>query len=78
MTPAKPVYTYEIRVEGHIPADWLDWFDGLEVISRDEETRLVGSLPDNPALLGVLAHLASLNLALISVARKSILSQGKK
>jgi hypothetical protein len=69
MVAPKPTYTYRIRVEGRVAPEWQDWFGGLEVIPSGAETLLIGSLPDNAALQGVLVHLANLNLGLISVER---------
>jgi hypothetical protein len=58
---------YEIRVEGHLAADWSDWFAGLAI--RQEpggETILSGPL-DQAALHGVLARIRDLGLVLIAV-----------
>ncbi len=60
---------YEIRVQGHLTADWADWFDGLVVRQEgDGETVLSGPL-DQAALHGVLAQVRDLGLALIAVNR---------
>ena len=60
---------YEIRVEGHLAADWSDWFEGLAI--RQEpggETILSGPL-DQAALHGVLAKVRDLGLVLVAVQR---------
>lgn len=58
---------YEIRVEGHLAADWSDWFDGLAVCQEPEgQTVLSGSL-DQAALHGVLAKIRDLGLVLVAV-----------
>jgi hypothetical protein len=58
---------YEIRVEGHLAADWSDWFEGLTVHQEaDGETVLSGPL-DQAALHGVLAKIRDLGLVLIAV-----------
>lgn len=63
---------YEIRVEGHLPAEWTHWFAGLEVqCSPRGDSILSGPLPDQAALHGVLARIRDLNLKLISVNRLS-------
>ena len=62
-------YEYLIIVEGHIPPQWADRFDGMNLISGPDKTRLLGPLADNSALLGLLDHLSALNLNLISVQR---------
>jgi hypothetical protein len=60
---------YEIRVEGHLAADWSDWFEGLTVRQEaNGETILSGSL-DQAALHGVLAKVRDLGLVLVSVNR---------
>jgi hypothetical protein len=62
---------YEFRVEGHLRPDWSDWLEGLAVIPQENgETLLLGILPDQAALHGVLAKIRDLNLKLISVNHK--------
>ncbi len=62
--------TYEIRVEGLIDKMWTDWFNGMTIIYENEdETVLVGKLPDQTALHGVLDRIRDLGLGLISVRR---------
>jgi hypothetical protein len=63
---------YEIRVGGHLPSDWSDWFEGLEIrCDPGGDSILSGPLPDQAALHGVLARIRDLNLTLISVGRRS-------
>jgi hypothetical protein len=65
---------YEIRVQGHLTADWSDWFTGLSVRQEaDGETVLSGPL-DQAALHGVLAKVRDLGLVLVAVNRRA---QGK-
>jgi hypothetical protein len=62
---------YEIRVEGHLVADWSDWFEGLTVCQEmNGETVLSGSL-DQAALHGVLARVRDLGLTLVAVDRRT-------
>ena len=59
---------YQIRVEGHLDLSWQQWFEGLEL--RHEEsgtTLLVGILPDQAALQGVLLMISRLGLTLLSL-----------
>ncbi len=59
---------YEIRVEGELPGDWSDWFEGFDVRSdQSGMTVLSGCLADQAALHGILAKIRDLNLRLISV-----------
>ncbi len=61
---------YEIRVDGHLPGGWSDWFEGLDIQrTPDGESILSGPLADQSALHGVLAKIRDLNLKLISVNR---------
>jgi hypothetical protein len=70
-TPATGGATrYEIRVEGVLDSRWEAWFDGLQVISEDEQTVISGPLADQSALHGLLAKVRDLGLCLISVRRR--------
>jgi hypothetical protein len=63
--------TFEIRVQGHLPPDWSDWFAGLTVTHDPGGiTILQGSLPDQAALHGVLTRIRDLGIPLVEV-RKS-------
>lgn len=66
MEPTPPIY-YEIRVEGQLPLQWQDWFDGLEIAAENGETLLSGFLADQAALYGLLKKVRDLGLALVSV-----------
>jgi len=62
---------YEIRVEGHLAADWSDWFEGLAVCQEPSgETRFFGPL-DQAALHGVLAQIRDLGLTLVAINRST-------
>lgn len=63
---------YEIRVRGRLPEDWSAWFDGLaRQVQPGGETTLRGVLPDQSALIGVLARIHSLNITLLAVQRRA-------
>jgi hypothetical protein len=72
MAEATPAWVYTIRVEGSLSPEWQDWFGGMEILPAGKETLLKGVLPDLAAVYGVLNHLYGLNLALISVERKTV------
>ena len=58
----------EVRVKGVIEKKWADWFEGLTIITLSaDETVLVGELPDQAALYGLLARLRDLRFDLRSV-----------
>jgi hypothetical protein len=60
---------YEIRVAGHLSANWAARFEGLSMRHETEgETVLTGML-DQAALHGVLVKIRDLGLNLISVNR---------
>ncbi|MFN2184465.1 MAG: hypothetical protein ACK2UA_09380 [Anaerolineae bacterium] len=63
---------YRIQIKGYLDDSWSDRLGGMEikVIEQAEdapETILVGWLPDQAALCGVINALYNLNLALLSV-----------
>lgn len=58
---------YQIRIMGHLGAEWTDWFDGLTVTLEDKgETLLTGPL-DQAALHGVLRTVRDLGMPLLAV-----------
>ncbi len=65
-TPAR----YCIRVQGHLGAQWADWFGGF-TLSWEEpgETVLVGQVVDQAALHGLLNAIRDLGLPLLEVVR---------
>ena len=60
---------YEIRVDSILDAQWSDWFGGLQLSNDGVQTVIVGLLPDQPALHGLLTKMGDLWLSLISVCR---------
>ena len=59
---------YRIRVKGNLNCRWADWFDGLAITSeKNDETVLMGRLPDQAALHGVLNKIRDLGLPLLLV-----------
>lgn len=70
MKPAqlRPTH-YEICVEGQLPPQWRDWFDGMEIAAENGQTRLSGPVTDQAALYGLLKKVRDVGLALVSVNR---------
>ena len=61
---------YHIRVQGLLDEKWSDWFGGFTITPQaDDETLLVGRVPDQSALHGLLAKICDLGLPLSSVQR---------
>lgn len=61
---------YEIRVRGLLAADWADWLGGMQVVGiAAGETLIVGPIPDDAALYGLLNAIRDLGLSLLSVHR---------
>lgn len=59
---------YEIRVAGHLPPQWAEWFDGLTITwAEDGDTLLTGPVIDQAALHGLLKKVRDLGLSLVSV-----------
>lgn len=66
-TPSHPT-SYEIRVTGHLPPEWADWFEGLTITpAEDGDTLLTGPVIDQAALFGLLKKVRDLGLSLVSV-----------
>jgi hypothetical protein len=64
---------YQIKVQGGLPENWSDWFNGMTITVESESddppvTTLTGAL-DQSALHGVLAKIRDLNLKLVSFTR---------
>lgn len=59
---------YEIKIRGHLSEQWTEWFAPLTLkYTAEGDTILVGPLPDQAALQGILINLSNLTLELISV-----------
>jgi hypothetical protein len=59
--------TYEIRISGTLPDEVAAEFDDVEVMATAVSTVLSGDLPDQAALLGLLARLRALGLTVLEV-----------
>ena len=58
---------YLIRVAGRLSAGLLDAFPTMHAQVEPVQTTLVGSLPDQAALTGVLNHLDELGVEIVEV-----------
>ncbi len=58
----------EVVLKGHIDPKWEESFEGLKLVTKDENvSSFVGEVPDMTALYGVLGKLRDLGLTLVSV-----------
>ena len=57
----------KIKIKGQLDSTWKDWFDGLDIITEDDHTLLLGDARDEAFIYGVLNKIRDLNLKLISV-----------
>jgi hypothetical protein len=67
---------YRIDVQGRVPARWCERLEGMTVTEYAREagpsvTTLLGELPDQAALAGILRTLYELHLSVLSVQRLS-------
>ena len=61
---------YQIRIEGHLAGQWIDWFGGLTITLEDNgDTLLTGPVVDQAALHGLLRKVRDLGIPLLSVIR---------
>jgi hypothetical protein len=67
--------TYEIRVDGEVPSDVFENFEGLVRITRSMHTTLRADLADPAALYGLLTALRRAGLVLLEVRREPWASQ---
>lgn len=63
---------YEIRIRGYLDKNWSDRLAGMTIIPCEEDagytiTTLIGCLPDQAALFGVLNALYDMRLPLLTV-----------
>jgi hypothetical protein len=61
--------SYEIRVAGHLSANWAARFEGLSMRHEPEGETVLSGMLDQAALHGVFMKIRSLGLNLISVKR---------
>ncbi len=61
---------YEIRIEGHLGREWVDWFGEVTITLEDNGTTLlVCPAVDQAALYGLLKKVRDLGMPLVSVNR---------
>lgn len=66
--PPPDLPLYEIRIKGHLDAQWMTWFEGLAItLEEDGTTLLSGPVADQAALHGLLRKVRDLGMPLVSV-----------
>lgn len=62
---------YRVKVEGHIPMNWSERLLGMNITTADSEDSsisiIVGRLPDQAALAGIVNTLCEQRFAVLSV-----------
>lgn len=59
---------YQIRIQGHLDAQWTEWFAGLAIsLEENGDTLLTGPVVDQAALHGLLKKIRDLGMLLLSV-----------
>lgn len=59
---------YHIQIHGHLHPRWADRFEGMEIIQEpDGTTSLVGTVPDQAALYGLIIKLRDMGLSLLAL-----------
>ena len=61
--------SYVIRVAGRLSARLLDTFPSMRASVEPVQTTLIGELPDQGSLTGVLNHLDELGVEIVEVVR---------
>jgi len=79
--PRQPI-VYQIRMEGHLDTQWVDWFSGLFItLEENGDTLLTGPIVDQAALFGLVKKIRDLGLPLVSLNRvdpeKSVVEKGE-
>ena len=79
--PGQPI-VYQIRMEGHLDTQWVDWFSGLFItLEENGDTLLTGPIVDQAALFGLVKKIRDLGLPLVSLNRvdpeKSVVEKGE-
>lgn len=71
------MFQTEILIKGKLHPDWSEWFEEMRIsTSQTGDTLLLGTLPDQSAVYGVISRLSSLGITLLSVSCHEIKQTG--
>ncbi|MBK7450187.1 MAG: hypothetical protein IPJ47_12500 [Anaerolineales bacterium] len=77
--PPSNIPFYEIRLMGHLDAQWMTWFDGLTItLEENGDTLISGPVADQSALHGILRRVRDLGMPLVSVVQINSTEKEKK
>jgi hypothetical protein len=68
---SKTYYPYRIVVKGRLNKNWRDWFGGINLEVKGENSVITAHFPDQAALHGTLNKIRDLNLELLKVEKLS-------
>ena len=64
---------YQIKIEGHLRAEWAAWFECLSIaLEPDGTTLLVGPVVDQAALYSLLKKVRDLGMPLLAINVQSV------
>lgn len=59
---------YHVTIQGHLPPRWAERFEDLEIIHEsDGTTSLIGNIPDQAALYGLIIKFRDMGLTLLAI-----------
>ena len=71
--------TYQIRLQGHLPKEWSEWFDGFSIENLPQgETKMTGEVADQTALHSLIQRIRDLGITLIEVKRLGQADESKE
>ncbi len=57
----------EVTIKGSISPQMEEWFEGMSVLSGEDNSSISGTLPDQQALYGLVNLLRDLGVSIISI-----------
>jgi hypothetical protein len=66
LSPDQPA-CYRLRMQGRISADWSDWLANSTTAFEGDQTLIMGTVRDQPALFGLLSFIRDRGVPLLLV-----------